>query len=232
MSTAVPTRPATAAPPLVEGQRLDQPTFHALYEAAPPGTRAELINGVVFMPSPVGLDHGDAHAQVVFWLGCYVEHTPGVQALDNASAILDRRNEPQPDACLRVRPASGGQSRDEGGYMAGPPELVVEVARTSRYLDLGPKFDEYERAGVREYVVFAVGPDEVLWHVLENGRFVSLAPGPDGLYRSRAFPGLWLDPQALLTRDPRRLRAAVALGLAAPEHAAFLDGLGTARAGP
>ncbi len=33
------------APPrmLVEGQRLDQPTFHALYEAMPPGTRAELI---------------------------------------------------------------------------------------------------------------------------------------------------------------------------------------------
>ena len=40
---------------LVEGQRLDQPTFHALYEAMPPGTRAELIDGVVYMPSPVGV---------------------------------------------------------------------------------------------------------------------------------------------------------------------------------
>ena len=47
-----------ALPTLVEGQRLDQPTFHALYEAMPPGTRAELINGVVFMPNPVGLEHG------------------------------------------------------------------------------------------------------------------------------------------------------------------------------
>jgi len=229
MSTAVPTRPATAAPPLVEGQRLDQPEFHARYEAAP-GTRAELINGVVFMPSPVGLDHGDAHACAIIWLGWYAEHTPGVQVLDNATAILDRRNEPQPDACLRVRPASGGQSRDEGRYMAGAPELVVEVAQSSRYLDLGPKFDGYERAGVREYVVRAFRPEEVLWYALEEGRFVAVAPGPDGLHRSRAFPGLWLDPQALLAGDTRRLREAVGLGLASPEHAAFLDRLGTARA--
>jgi hypothetical protein len=40
---------ATHAAPktLVEGQRLDQPTFHALYEAMPPGIRAELIDGVL-----------------------------------------------------------------------------------------------------------------------------------------------------------------------------------------
>jgi hypothetical protein len=41
---------------LMEGQDLDQPTFHALYEAMPPGTRAELIDGVVYMPSPVGVN--------------------------------------------------------------------------------------------------------------------------------------------------------------------------------
>ncbi len=63
---------------LVEGQRLDQPTFHALYEAMPPGTRAELINGVVFMPSPVGHAHGRAHAPVIVWLHYYAEHTPGL----------------------------------------------------------------------------------------------------------------------------------------------------------
>jgi hypothetical protein len=58
----MPDRTTTKTVPstLVEGQRLDQPTFHALYEAMPPGTRAELIDGVVYLPSPVGLDHGDA----------------------------------------------------------------------------------------------------------------------------------------------------------------------------
>jgi hypothetical protein len=49
----MPDRTTMKAPStLVEGQRLDQPTFHALYEAMPPGTRAELIDGVVYMPSP------------------------------------------------------------------------------------------------------------------------------------------------------------------------------------
>ena len=52
-------------PPLVAGQRLDQVTFHERYEAMPPGTRAELIDGVVFMPSPRGPEHGRAHFPAV-----------------------------------------------------------------------------------------------------------------------------------------------------------------------
>ncbi len=98
---------------LVEGQRLDQPTFHALYEAMPPGTRAELINGVVFMPSPVGSAHGIAHVPVIVWLDYYAENTPGVQVLDNATTILGWKSEPQPDAMLRILPECGGQTRDE-----------------------------------------------------------------------------------------------------------------------
>src|SRR6476620_4243631 len=92
-------RSSTMDPPksLVEGQRLDQPTFHALYEAMPPGTRAELIDGVVHMPSPVGLEHGEAHVPVIVWLDYYAENTPGTRALDNATAILGWKSEPQPD---------------------------------------------------------------------------------------------------------------------------------------
>ncbi len=66
---------------LVDGQRLDQPTFHALYEAMPPGIRAELINGVVLMPSPVGPPHGRASLLTLMWLGFYQANTPGVEAL-------------------------------------------------------------------------------------------------------------------------------------------------------
>src|SRR5438874_10993555 len=92
---------------LVEGQRLDQPTFHALYEAMPPGTRAELIGGVVYMPSPVGYSHGDAQVTAITWLSYYRENTAGVQALDNASTVLGWRSEPQPDGSLRLRPEGG-----------------------------------------------------------------------------------------------------------------------------
>jgi Uma2 family endonuclease len=224
-----PDKAGRVAPPLATGDQLDQPTFHQRYQAMPPGARAELIQGVVSMPSPLGVDHGAAVVTFILWLGHYAECSPGLELLDNATVILDGRNEVQPDVTLRVLPGLGGRTRDENGFVAGPPELVVEVARSSRYLDLGPKRDEYERAGVLEYVVRTFEPDEVLWQVARDGHFEPLLPDADGLHRSRVFPGLWLDPRALLARDTRRLREVVELGVATPEHAAFVARLAAAR---
>ncbi|MFO0953735.1 MAG: Uma2 family endonuclease [Isosphaeraceae bacterium] len=229
-----PSRPPKAdevemLPPLVAGQRLDQPTFHARYQAMPPHVRAELIDGVVSMPSPLSREHCRASVFPLTWLDRFAEHTRGVELLDGATVILGGRNEVQPDATLRVLPECGGQTRDEKGYVAGAPELVVEVSRSSRYVDLGPKFDEYERAGMLEYVVRSVEPDEVLWFAQQEGRFLRVAPDADGLYRSRAFPGLWLDPAALLANDRAGVRVALDRGLASPEHAAFVARLAAAR---
>ena len=166
------------------------------------------------------------------WLGYYQENTPGVEALNHASTALGLKSEPQPDALLRILPESGGQTRTDRRFVQGVPELLVEIAHTSRYTDLGPKFDDYERVGVLEYVVRAIEPDEVLWFVLRKGRFVDLDPGPDGIHRSEVFPGLWLDPQALIRRDTRRLREELDLGCATPEHAEFVARLAAARHSP
>src|SRR5262249_14219646 len=135
----------------------------------------------------------------------------------------------QPDGLLRILPEFGGQTLNDPKFVAGVPELIVEVAHTSRYTDLGPKFDEYERLGVLEYVVRSVEPDEVLWFVLRAGRFVDHSAGSDGIYRSEVFPGLWLDPNALLASDVRRLQSVVERGCATPEHAAFLARLAEVR---
>jgi len=210
---------------LVEGERLDQPTFHALYEAMPPGTRAELIDGVVYLPSPVGRSHGRAQVPAIVWLGCYAENTPGVEVLDNATTILGWKSEVQPDGLLRILPECGGRTRDENGFIAGAPELVVEVAKATRFVDLGSKRADYERAGVQDYVVRAFDPDEILWFGQEQGVLVQRQIGVDGLYRSTVFPGLWLDAQALLSGDTRRLRAVIDLGCSTPEHGAFVDRL-------
>ena len=115
----MPDRVLASAEPkqLTEGQRLDQPGFHALYKAMPPGTRAELIDGVVHMPSPVGHKHGRAQVPVITWLGHYAENTAGTEVLDNATTILGWKSEPQPDALLRVLPECGGQSYVEDGYV-------------------------------------------------------------------------------------------------------------------
>ncbi len=223
-----------AAPPrtLVEGQRLDQPTFHALYEAMPPGTRAELINGVVFMPIPVGPAHGIAHVPVIVWLDYYAESTAGVEVLDNTTAILGWKSEPQPDAMLRILPEYGGRTHDDKGIIQGAPELVVEVSKATRYVDLGPKLTDYERAGVLEYVVRALDPDEVFWFEQDQGVLDQRPISSDGIYRSAAFPGLWLDPLALLNGDRQRLRTVLDLGCATPEHAAFVARLAERKSAP
>ncbi len=217
---------------LVEGQRLDQRTFHALYEAMPAGTRAELIDGVVYMPSPVDLAHSMAQVPVIVWLDYYAEKTPGVQVMDSPTTILGWKSEPQPDGLLRILPECGGRTWDKGGFVHGAPEFVVEVAKATRYVDLGPKLAEYQRAGILEYVVRALDPDEIFWFGQEQGAFVQRPISSEGLYHSAAFPGLWLDPQALLTGDRLRLRAVLDLGCATPEHAAFARQLAESRSSP
>ena len=70
--------------------------------------------------------------------------------------------------------------------------------------------------GVREYIVWRVQDREVDWFVLRDGRIEPLAPSADGILRSAVFPGLWLDPAALLRGD---LAAVLGHGPAGPELA-------------
>jgi hypothetical protein len=230
MSTVEPPKPR-ALPPLVDGQRLDRATFHERYEAMPEGTRAELIGGVVYMPSPLYNEHGDTTIAAATWLGWYKGRTPGLIPTAGTSTFLDDAGEPQPDLSVRIEPDCGGQTRIEGGYIVGAPELVVELSRSSKAKDLGPKKDDYERTGVLEYVVIALDPDEVFWFVRRKKRFVRVDPSPDGFYRSEVFPGLWLDPIALYNSDILRLAEVVDQGCATPEHAAFIAGLNARRRG-
>ncbi len=92
----------SALPQLVAGQRLDQPTFHERYEAMPPETRAELVGGIVYMPSPMSGDHGRESHLVGGWLFYYQLHTPGVEGADHATVKLDPGSEPQPDCQIYI----------------------------------------------------------------------------------------------------------------------------------
>ena len=230
MSTIVPASHATTAG-LVEGEHLEQPEFHRRYEATPPKFRAELIDGVVFRHGRIGIVHGDSSAACIYCLGLYKMGTRGVRSLGSTTLILGPRSELQPDASLLIRPEFGGQSSEAGGFIRGAPELVVEIAdKATRYVDLGPKLADYGRAGVQEYVVRALDPDEVLWFRHVDGSLKRVVPDADGLYRSVVFPGLWLDPVALLAGDLPRLEQVVGQGLATPEHAAFVARLAANRA--
>jgi Uma2 family endonuclease len=234
MTPATDTRrepaPAKQVPALQTGDRLTRAEFERRYEAMPEATRAELIEGVVYiMPSPVANEeHGVPHFQAIAWLGLYNAFTPGTQGGDNSTLRLDLDNEPQPDAYLRILPEYGGQSRtsnDKKRYVVGAPELILEVAASSVSYDLHDKLNAYRRNGVLEYVVWRVLDEEVDWFVLRDGRYERQMLNAEGHYESATFPGLWLDAQALLRGDLGRVMQVLQQGIARPEHAAFVERL-------
>jgi len=218
-------------PPLENGDRLTRAEFERRYQAMPNLKRAELIEGVVYMPSPVRYKgHSNPHSRLVTWLGNYETDTPGVEAGDNGTIRLDLDNEPQPDAFLIIRPERGGQVRiSEDDYIEGAPELVAEVASSSASYDLGKKLNAYRRNGVQEYVVWRVLDSQVDWFVNREGRFEPLPSAADGVVRSTVFPGLWLDPAALVGGDRATVKASLQQGLNSPEHADFVARLEKAR---
>jgi Uma2 family endonuclease len=209
-------------PPLREGDCLTSDEFMRLYEAAPDLKHVELIDGIVYMPSPVSNPHSNLHSMFVHWLATFQDASPGCKTGLQGTWLMDERSVPEPDATLRILPEFGGQSRIEGVYLAGAPELAVEVAVSSRARDLGVKLRLYERKGVREYLVAVAGEERCLWHVWTDGAYQLLAPDSDRILRSRCFPGLWLDPAALWRDDQKHLIAVLQQGLATPEHAAFV----------
>ncbi len=213
-------------PPLEAGDHLDQPTFHERYKAMPPAFRAELIGGVVIVPSPLSLGHGFHHALVMAWLVNYWIATPGTKAGDNMTTILGETSEPQPDGALIIDSASGGQTGvSEDEYITGPPELIVEVASSSASIDLHAKRRDYEQAGVLEYVVVVLRQGVIRWFVLQDGTYQEMSADAEGIFRSRVFPGLWLHANALLQLDGVTVMDVLRQGLATLEHAAFVQQL-------
>jgi len=212
-------------PPLEAGDHLSRDEFHRRYEAMPHLNKAELIEGVVHMPSPVLHEqHGKQHFDANFWLGSYVMVTPGIEGGDNSTLKLDMKNEPQPDSFLIRKPEFGGLVKIEDGYIVGGPELINEISASSVSYDLHSKFEAYRRNHVREYVVWRVREHSIDWFALDGGQYKRL-PCEDGIYRSRVFPGLWLDVQALLEGNLAKVFACVQRGVATEEHRQFVEQL-------
>ena len=213
--------------PLENGDRLTRREFEQRYSAQPDIKKAELIEGVVHMPSPVRFaGHAEPHGVILAWLVTYCAFTPGVRAADNATVRLDLDNEPQPDALLRIEPQAGGRSRlSEDDYVEGSPELIIEIAASSATYDLHDKLRVYRRNGVQEYLVWRVYEKQLDWFVLTDDEYRPLAPNTDGLLHSRIFPGLRLAVEALLAGDVAQVLAGLQTGVNTPEHLAFVERL-------
>ncbi len=213
-----------APPPLESGDRLTRYEFERRYEAMPQVKKAELIEGVVYMPSAVRNSHSEAHGFIMAWLGNYCASTPGVHLNDNSTVRLDMDNEPQPDALLRLEQALGGQSRvSEDDYIEGPPELIFEVAGASASYDLHDKMNAYRRNEVQEYAVWRIYEGGLDWFRLKSGEYIPLGADGTGTVRSQVFPGLWLDVVALLKGDLAQVLERLREGLDSDEHRAFVE---------
>jgi Uma2 family endonuclease len=224
MSMSAPVLP----PPLREGDLLTREEFLRRWEAMPDLKQAELIDGIVYMPSPVSRIHSGCHGLVSSWLGHYATATPGCSLFPTGTWLMARDSAPQPDLALCIEPEHGGQSREEGIYLAGAPELIVEVSHTTTARDSGVKLRLYERSGVREYLIVKPAKRQIAWRELVDGKYRESEAGAGGLFRSRIFPGLWLDPQALWEGNLRALSAVIQQGVSTAEHAEFLRKLGHA----
>ena len=230
---AQPTVHGESVPPLKHGERLTREEFERRYEAMPHLKKAELIEGVVYMPSPVRIDfHGRPHAQIMAWLGAYWIATPGVDLADNTTVYLDSNNEHQPDALLRIEPAQGGRSRiiDEG-YVEGAPELIVEIAGTSADYDLQEKLEVYRRCGVQEYIVWQTQDGRLDWFQLVNEEYVVLVPNAEEVIESQVFPGLRLAVVALIEGDRAKVSSELQAGLQTTTHTAFVERLAKTESG-
>lgn len=208
--------------PLRNGEHLSRAEFERRWEATPGLKRAELIEGIVFMSPPISEQHSSAHTLLFRLLDEYAAATPGVRALINPSLRLDLRNKFQPDCVLRIDHSTLGRSRVAAdGLLEGAPELVAEIAVSSTDYEAHEKRAVYEPQGIQEYLLWQVLDARCDWWTLQDGVYTPLAVRADGVVRSQVFPGLWLDRQALLAGDERRLATVLARGLRSAEHAAF-----------
>ena len=230
--------PKVTPPPLENGDRLTRSEFERRYDAMPHIKKAELIEGVVYMASPVRVkSHGEPHARIVGWLGVYCASTPGVDIGNNATVRLDMDNEVQPDVLLRIEPAFGGNSRiDNDGYVEGAPELILEVAHSSAAYDLHDKLKVYRRTGVKEYIVWQTYENRLDWLKLYEGEYLPLKPDESGVAavhevtaerseHSEIFPGLDLAAEALLKGDLAKVLSELQKGIETSAHAAFVERL-------
>jgi Uma2 family endonuclease len=211
-------------PPLESGDRLTRAEFERRYQATPEHCKAELIEGVVYVASPVRTFHGNPHFNLITWLGGYSVATPGVSGSDNTTTRLDMDNEPQPDALLRIE-VGGTSTISDDGYIEGAPELIAEIATSSAAIDLGAKQNAYRRNGVQEYLVWQTFENRLSWFRLQAEEYVLVEPDAEGIIRSSVFPGLWLAAPALLEGRMIEVLNVLQAGLADPAHQAFVEEL-------
>lgn len=194
--------------PFDNGDVMSREQFHRLYSECEELQRVELIEGIVYLPSPIrSKGHAEEQMLMLVWLDAYASRheESGLSAQPPNSVMLDDENEPEPDAMLFRK----DQAQFDDGYLASAPELIVEIAASSAARDLHQKKRAYECNGVREYIVWRTRDKAIDWFRLVDGAYVTISPNAEGIIESAEFPGLRLDVPAMLAHDRARVLRAL-----------------------
>jgi Uma2 family endonuclease len=217
-------RPLVAAPLLDTGYHLSADEFHERYKLLPDEQHAQLIEGIVYMASPVSLLHSVPHATITGLCVVYSARTPRLETSANGTVRLDKKNEYEPDGYMRI--VDSGRTRIfDRHYLEGGPEFVYEISNTTVSMDLHEKFEVYERKAVQEYAVWQVQEQRIDLFVAVRGKFRRLQPDVDGILKSKVFPGFWLDTRAMVNGNNGKALATLEAGIASAEHAEFVKRL-------
>lgn len=169
-----------------------------------PGVHADLINGRLFMHSPVILNHARQLNTLDFLLRNYIEENGlGKLFRETIAVRFDGRDVFLPDLCYFTNAQA---PLLPPGHVPFAPTLVVEALspRTARR-DTGIKFAAYERHGVQEYWTLAPIEGEHRFFAREENLLVEFAKGEERV-DARTLPGFyvkrsWLNP--MQTQPPK-----------------------------
>ena len=211
-------------PELCTGDRLTRADFERRYSAMRHVKKAELIEGVVHMPSPVSRKkHSILRASLLSgWETTSSQLPAPILATTAPSASIGKTSRSRTPCFASCRSAAANLGTTTITSAGASWNWVAEVAASSESYDLHDKLRAYQRNGVREYIVWRVRNAAIDWFVLREGRFEKLLPDVSGYLKSEVFPGLWLDPAAMTSGDPARVMAVLQQGIASSEHAAFV----------
>lgn len=145
-------------------------TILDVFRMLPEGTRADLINGRLYMSPAPTLGHQNVIFTLVGQFYNYItKEKNGVVFVSPVDVFLDSKNAVQPDIVF-VSNEKKSILHDDGIY--GSPDLIIEVLSPgTRKFDMDKKKKIYERLGVMEYWVVDPETKESFGFHLKSGKF-------------------------------------------------------------
>ncbi len=175
-------------PKVAPGDRMTDDEF---FQFAPADRKAELIGGILVMPSPAYDPHEDRQGFLLTILRTFVRHKQlGIVRGSHTAVHLQTGENYEPDV-LFVAAERANIVRREGVF--GAPDLVIELLSpgTANY-DWGVKRRVYAQSGVRElWLIDPNGLDGSAFFQRDESGLKEVS-FQDNVLRSLAVPGFYL----------------------------------------